>query len=128
MNRGAAKRDKYERRSDKARLAVLSGFSATRRAAASALQTLAIPDLITAAPGATASILDLVIASTDGTLPPVSLDVLGVLVTTGDVNVELSARTGDGQILGNLLYNVSNLLNSGSSASTLLALLGLLAR
>ena len=57
-----------------------------------------------------------------------SLDVLGVLVTTGDVNVELSARTADGQILGNLLYNVSNLLNSGSSASTLLALLGLLAR
>ena len=56
-----------------------------------------------------------------------SLDLLGVLVTTSDVDVELSARTGEGQILGNLLYNVSNLLNSGSSTGSLLYLLALLA-
>ena len=47
-------------------------------------------------------------------------------MTTSDVKATLSARTGDGQILGNLLYNVSNLLNSGSSASSLLSLLALL--
>ena len=93
-----------------------------------ALQSLALPDLIAATPGATASILDLVIASPDGSSPQVSLDLLGVLVTTSNVDVELSAHTGDGLVLGNLLYNVANLLNSGSSASSLLALLGLLAR
>lgn len=93
-----------------------------------ALQQLALPDLISATPGATTTILDLVVASSDGSTPPVSLDLLGLLVTTSNVDVELSARTGDGLILGNLLYNVANLLNSGSSASTLLALLLLLAR
>ena len=80
-----------------------------------------------ATPGAEAAILDLVIAPSDGSTPPVSLDLLGVLVTTSNVDVELSARTGEGQILGNLLYNVSNLLNSGSTAGTLLHLLALLA-
>ena len=88
-----------------------------------ALRTLALPDLISATPGATATILDLIIASQDGSSPPVSLDLLGVLVTTSNVDVELSARTGEGQLLGNLLYNVSNLLNPGSASSSLLALL-----
>ena len=92
-----------------------------------ALQTLALSDLITATPGATTTILDLVIASSDGTSPPVSLDLLGVLVTTSNIDVELSAHTGEGLILGNLLYNVANLLNSGS-ASGLLLLLALLGR
>ena len=91
-----------------------------------ALQTLAIPSLITAAPGATATVLDPIIASSDGSSPPVSLDLLGLLVTTNDINAKLSARTGDGQVLGNLVYNVSNLLNAGSSASSLLSLLALL--
>ncbi len=68
-----------------------------------ALQTLALPDLITAAPGATADILDLVIAS-DGTSPPVSLDLLGVLVTTSYVDVELYAGRWVGQMLCNMLY------------------------
>jgi hypothetical protein len=90
-----------------------------------ALQTLAVSNLINAAPGSTASVLDLVISSSDAS-PPVSLDLLGVLVTTSDIKVNLSARTGDGQILDNLLFNVSNLLNSGSAASSLLCLLGLL--
>ena len=91
-----------------------------------ALQQLALPGLITATPGATASILDLVIASADGGSPPVSVDLLGLLVTTNDINAELSARTGEGQILGNLLYNVSNLLNPGATGG-LLNLLALLA-
>ena len=91
-----------------------------------ALQTLALPDLIAATPGATATVLDLIIASSDGSSPPVSLDLLGLLVTTNDINAKLAARTGDGQMLGNLLYNVSNLLNPGPGGSGLLSLLGLL--
>jgi len=90
-----------------------------------ALQQLAVGNLITAAPGATATVLDLAIATPDDSAP-VSVNLLGVLVTTSDVKATLSARTGDGQILGNLLYNVSNLLNSGSSAGSLLSLLSLL--
>jgi hypothetical protein len=91
-----------------------------------ALQQLALPGLITATPGAEAQILDLVISAGDAGSPPVSVDLLGLLVTTNDVNAELSARTGDGQLLGNLLYNVSNLLNPGLGRGllNLLALLG----
>lgn len=46
---------------------------------------------------------------------PVSLDLLGLLDTTSNIDVELSARTSEGQLLGNLLYNVSNPLNFSSS-------------
>jgi hypothetical protein len=35
-----------------------------------------------------------------------------------------TAQTGDGLVLGNLLYNVSILLNSGSAAGSLLSLPG----
>ena len=90
-----------------------------------ALQQLALGNLITATPGATASILDLSIASTDGSAP-VDLNLLGVQVTTSNINLQLSAQTGDGQILGNLLYNLSNLLNTGSQSGSLLSLLALL--
>ena len=51
-----------------------------------------------------------------------------MVVTTSDIDAELSARTGDGMIVGSLLYNVANLLNSGSSSSSLLSLLLLLGR
>ena len=90
-----------------------------------ALQTLAGASLITATPGATASILDLAIATSDGTAP-VNLNLLGVNVTTSNINLTLAAHTGDGLILGNLLYNVSNLLNSGGQSGSLLSLLSLL--
>ena len=89
----------------------------------SALQTLALPGLINPTPGATATILDLTLASPDGT--PVTVDLLGLHVTTSNIDAELSAYTGDGKILGNLLYNVANLLNPGSSGLLpLLLLLG----
>ncbi len=76
-----------------------------------ALQTLTNPALIAPAPGSVAPILDLVIASTDGTSPPVDVDLLGLNITTSDIDAHLSAVTGDGQVLGNLLYNVANLAN-----------------
>jgi hypothetical protein len=86
------------------------------------LATLAQPDLISATPGATTQILDLSIASTDGVSPPVSLDVLGLTVTTSNIDATLAAQTGDGMVLGNLLYNVANLLNSGGPAGLLFLL------
>lgn len=81
------------------------------------LQTLLSPVLIASNPGATTQILDLTIASEDGTTPPVMADLLGLVVTTSDIDAELWAVTGDGQILGNLLYNAANLLNSGNPLS-----------
>ncbi len=87
-----------------------------------AVQTLLNPVLIAAEPGAEAQILDLVIASPDGTTPPVRADLLGLVVTTSDIDAELWARTGDGQILGNLLYNVAHLLDQGNAVSLLLLL------
>jgi len=86
------------------------------------VQTLLNPLLISPTPGATAKVLDLTVASPDGTTPPVQADLLGLLVTTSNVKAQLWAQTGDGLVLGNLLYNVANLLNSGN-AGTLLFLL-----
>jgi hypothetical protein len=86
------------------------------------LQTLLDPLLISATPGVSAPVLDLVIASEDGTTPPVRADLLGLVVTTSDINVRLSAQTGDGQILGNLLFNVAHLLDQGNTTSPLLLL------
>jgi hypothetical protein len=84
------------------------------------LQTLALPNLInTSGQSATTPILNLAIASTDGTTPPVDVDLLGLLVTTSNIQVQLLAQTGNGEVLGNLLYNVANLLNPGGSASLL---------
>jgi hypothetical protein len=84
------------------------------------LQTLALPDLInkTGEPKE-APILDLIIASTDGTRPPVDVDLLGLIITTSNIDAELLARTGEGQVLGNLLYNVANLLNPGGAVGLL---------
>lgn len=86
------------------------------------VQTLLSPVLISPTPGATTQVLDLVIASPDGTQPPVQADLLGLMVTTSDIDAELWAQTGDGQILGNLLYNVANLLNPGNPTSFLFLL------
>lgn len=83
------------------------------------IQTLLSPVLISPTPGATAQVLDLVVASPDDT-PPVRADLLGLVVTTSDIHAELWAQTGDGQILGNLLYNVSHLLDQGNALSLLL--------
>ena len=89
-----------------------------------ALQTLLNPVLV-APEGSTAPILDLVIASQDGTSPPVDVDLLGLVVTTSNINARISATTGDGLILGNLLYNLANLANPDGSGG-LLALLNAL--
>ncbi len=89
----------------------------------SVLQTLALPNLITPSTSASTPILNLVLASPAGSsAPPVDLNLLGLNVTTSNITANLSAQTANGQILGNLLYNVSNILNPGES-TTLLSLL-----
>ena len=82
-------------------------------------QTLATPTLINPAAGATTSILDLGLGSATGTNLPTSAGVLGLNGTTSNIHLSLGARTGDGQILGNMLYNVANLLNAGPSSNFL---------
>jgi hypothetical protein len=84
-----------------------------------AIQSLLDPVLTAPAPGATAPVLDLMIASTDGTTPPVNVELLGLTVTTSNIEAHLTAETGDGQILGNLLYNLANLADPGGPASLL---------
>ena len=61
------------------------------------------------------------------TIENLTSNLLGLTVTTSNIQAQLIAQTGDGQILGNLLYNVANLLNPGGSLSllTILNLLGL---
>lgn len=84
-----------------------------------ALLTLADPLLTAPAEGATAPILDLLIVSADGESPPVQVDVLGVSITASDIEAHLSARTGEGQILGNILYNLANLADADGPAGLL---------
>jgi hypothetical protein len=90
-----------------------------------AVQTLLSPTLTAPAAGSTAPILDLMIASSDGITPPVDVNLLGLSITTSNIDAHISAMTGDGQVLGNLLYNLANLADPGGPAG-LLNLLNLL--
>jgi hypothetical protein len=67
---------------------------------------------LTQVPGATTPILDLHVNA-------IHLDVLGLKVDTSDICLSISATSGPGQLLGNLLTGVSNLLNSGGTLPTL---------
>ena len=91
-----------------------------------ALQTLALPNLVSSSTTATAPILNLIIASPSGsTAAPVNVNLLGLKITTSNIQAQLLAQTGQGKILGNLLFNVSHLLDPGGSTS-LLSLLNVL--
>ncbi|HSV16127.1 MAG TPA: VCBS repeat-containing protein, partial [Tepidisphaeraceae bacterium] len=85
---------------------------------APAYQTLASPTLINPTAGATASIIDLGNAAT-GTNLPSSATMLGLAGLTSNIHLTLTARTGDGLVLGNMLYNLANLLNGGTSPGVL---------
>jgi hypothetical protein len=75
-------------------------------------QTLA-PTLVTAASGSCA-ILNL-------TLGPLHLDVLGLVIDLNRVNLNIVAQPGAGNLLGNLLCGVANLLNGGGPLSALIS-------
>lgn len=55
-------------------------------------------------------------------LGPINLNVLGLQVTTNQIVLDISAIPGAGNLLGNLLCDVANLLN-GSPTATLVGLL-----
>jgi hypothetical protein len=57
------------------------------------------------------------------TLGPLNLNLLGLVVTLNQVNLTISAIPGAGNLLGNLLCDVANLLNPGGSLSGLSSLL-----
>ncbi|WP_458209602.1 hypothetical protein [Haladaptatus sp. NG-SE-30] len=67
----------------------------------------------------TCSILDL-------DLGPIHLDLLGLVVDLQEVNLDITAETGESKLLGNLLCAVAGLLDpsTGGSLSDLLDLLG----
>jgi hypothetical protein len=86
----------------------------------SVLQTLALPDLVTADVPATSPVLTVDIAAPNG--QPVDVDLLGLQITTSNIHLQLDATTGDGQILGNLVYNVAHLLDPGGALNLLTVL------
>ncbi|MGD0557572.1 MAG: hypothetical protein ABSA93_21655 [Streptosporangiaceae bacterium] len=57
------------------------------------------------------------------TLGPLNLNLLGLVVTLNQVHLTITAVPGVGNLLGNLLCDITNLLNSGGSLSTISALL-----
>lgn len=88
-------------------LVALGTFSGTVTNAAGQVQNIvtnvAIP--ITQATGA-CPILSL-------TLGPLHLDLLGLVIDLNQVNLNITAQPGSGNLLGNLLCAVANLLNNG---------------
>jgi hypothetical protein len=82
-------------------------------------QTLAIPTLINSTKGASASIFDFGIASPTGANLPSSEGLLGANATSSNLHLSMTVHTGDGLILGNMLYNLANTLNGGQSSSFL---------
>jgi hypothetical protein len=83
------------------------------------LQELGLANLVNPSGTASTPILNLIIASSDGMTPPVNVNLLGLQVTTSNIHAQLVAQTGNGLLLGNLLYNVANLLNPGGSIGLL---------
>ena len=80
-------------------------------------QTATIPVDRTAAPDAVGcNVLNL-------TLGPLNLNLLGLVVTLNQVHLTITAVPGAGNLLGNLLCAVANLLNGTGSLSAIAALL-----
>jgi hypothetical protein len=79
-------------------------------------QTFEAPLTVTATPAQTPAgvpILNLEIGA-------ISLDLLGLQVDTSDICLRITAETGPGNLLGNLLAGVANLLNGGTPLSNVL--------
>jgi hypothetical protein len=50
----------------------------------------------------------------DLTLGPINLDLLGLQLTTNTIHINLTAQSGSGQLLGNLLCSVAHLLDQNN--------------
>jgi len=62
----------------------------------------------------------------DLTIGPINLDLLGLQVTTNQIHLNITAHSGPGNLLGNLLCGVANLLNGSTSPTALQQLANLL--
>ena len=78
-----------------------------------AVPTITMPVNIPAAVNGSCPILNL-------TLGPLDLNLLGLVVHLNQVVLNITAIPGAGNLLGNLLCDVANLLNGGGAISTLL--------
>ncbi len=88
-------------------------------AATSILQNVSAP--VTSSAGSGCTILHLV-------LGPINLNILGLTVTTNQIVLDITAQPGPGNLLGNLLCDVANLLNNPTQnlVNVLNQLLGIL--
>jgi hypothetical protein len=62
----------------------------------------------------------------DLTLGPLHLDLLGLVVDLNQVHLTITAQSGPGNLLGNLLCAVANLLNGNTSGTALTQITNLL--
>lgn len=53
------------------------------------------------------------------TLGPLHLDLLGLVIDLSQVNLSITAQSGAGNLLGNLVCGIANLLNSGAPMSAI---------
>jgi hypothetical protein len=88
---------------------IVSNFSAPVTMAPAAATTGTAAPAVTAA-ATSCSILNL-------TLGPIHLNLLGLVLDTNQIVVNLTAVPGAGNLLGNLLCSASNLLNGGIGAN-----------
>jgi len=84
------------------------------------VQAVTLPVNLLASTGS-CQILDLV-------LGPLNLNLLGLVVTLNQVHLNITAQSGPGNLLGNLLCAVANLLNNGGPLGGLAGLLNNLLR
>ncbi len=97
--------------------------SATGQIVGSGLQTVTIPVKVDNAAGGTAAAIGQVTASCailHLDLGPLSLNLLGLQVNLSRVVLDITAVPGAGNLLGNLLCAVTNLLNNPSGLADLL--------
>lgn len=71
-------------------------------------QVVAVPVTALSNPPGSCTILDL-------TLGPINLNLLGLVVQTNTIHLTITAQQGPGNLLGNLLCTVANLLNGNAS-------------
>jgi len=55
------------------------------------------------------------------TLGPIDLDLLGLLVHVNQIVIDITAQPGAGNLLGNLLCDIGNLVNTGGPVSAILS-------
>ncbi|MGY3568262.1 ABC transporter substrate-binding protein [Sinomonas sp. RB5] len=80
------------------------------------VSTTATALVTNAASGGTCNVLSL-------TLGPLHLDLLGLVVDLNQVNLNITAQNGPGNLLGNLLCSVAGLLDNGSGLQGVLNIL-----